>query len=354
MNGLELCVWLNGSDSLAADVLRYVSADDSSETILGTFVKEKIITDRAAAKLRKLYSEGWARDELARADENSVRVISWYDGDYPKRLRDIENPPLVLYVKGTLPDFDRSYSVVGTRRCTPYGTKVAELLGAGLARAEMAVVSGGALGIDGAAHGGALGQNGVTAAILGTGVDIVWPPAHDELFDNILRRGALISEYPLGTPGLPWRFPKRNRIIAALSQGLIVVESPIKGGAMITARLAMEMGRDVWAVPGRVDEKVCEGSNRLLIDGASPLVNIADFIDHLCHFGQLSMFTPTNLSEDERKILKCLEEQGDLTLDGISARSGVPAVKVLQLTTGLQAQSLIYPSGGGRWRAVPR
>ncbi len=354
MNGLELCVWLNATGTVHARDLSLLNENDLPEEILATLVKRERLTDRAAARLRKIYSDGWPANEILRAEKNWISIVTYFDDHYPKRLRDIQEPPLVLYVKGTLPDFEQSFSVVGTRRCTPYGLKVAELLGGAFARAGMTVISGGARGIDGAAHGGTLGQDGITVAVLGTGVDVIWPPDHDLLFENIMKSGALISEFPLGTPGQAWRFPRRNRIIAAISQGLIVVESPIKGGAMITARLAMEMGRDVWAVPGRIDEKICEGSNRLLADGARPLVSIADFIDHVCHFGQLPMFSPTNLSEEEEKILKCLQDQGDLTLDQIAVRSGVSPVMVLQLTSGLQVQSLIYPTGGGRWRAVPR
>ncbi|MBO5491807.1 MAG: DNA-protecting protein DprA, partial [Pyramidobacter sp.] len=238
---------------------------------------------------------------------------------------------------------------------TPYGFKVAELLGSALAQAEYTVVSGGARGIDGAAHGGALSGAGRTIAVLGTGVDVVWPPEHDELFANIAREGALVSEFPLGTSGRAWRFPRRNRIIAGISKMLVVVESPMKGGAMITARKAMEMGRDVWAVPGRIDERVCEGSNRLILDGASPLVNISDFVDHISGaLGQLELFNPVPLSGDEQKVLDCLASQGDLTLDQISARTGLSPVQLMQITAELQVRTQIYSTGGGRWRAAPR
>ncbi|MGI6076114.1 MAG: DNA-processing protein DprA [Pyramidobacter sp.] len=298
-------------------------------------------------------AEKWPQKEIERADASGIFLISWYDNNYPERLRHIKDPPLILYIKGTLPDFEMSYSVVGTRRCTPYGFKTAERLGAALAQAGMTVLSGGARGIDGAAHGGALSQGGITAAVLGTGVDVVWPPEHDELFDNILKKGALISEYPLGRPGLPWRFPRRNRIIAALSKALVVVESPFKGGAMITARLAMEMGREIWAVPGRIDERVSEGSNRLILDGAVPLVSIKDFIDTINAFGQLPLFTPVKLDDERQRILECLQKEGDLTADQIAARTGIPPVKLLSLLTDLQIQTLIYASGAGRWRASP-
>ena len=354
MNALELCVWLNASECLTANVLHIVENETAPEDIIQKLLKLELMKQPAAVKLQKLASENWAGSEIKQAEVSGIFLISWYDKNYPERLREINDPPLVLYVKGRLPDFTDSYSVVGTRRCTPYGFKISELTGAALARAGKVVVSGGARGIDGAAHAGVLSQSGVTAAVLGTGVDLVWPPEHEELFSNIVKRGVLISEYPLGSPGLPWHFPKRNRIIAGLTKGLVVVESPFKGGAMITARLAMEMGREIWAVPGRIDEKVCEGSNQLILDGATPLVNIGDFIDTVSTLGQLSLFTPVKLDAEQRKIIDCLQNEGGLTADQIAARTGIDSVKLVRLITELQIQALIYSSGGGRWRAMPR
>ncbi|MDY3867872.1 MAG: DNA-processing protein DprA, partial [Pyramidobacter sp.] len=172
---------------------------------------------------------------------------------------------------------------------------------------------------------------------------------------NILQNdGALISEYPLGTTGRAWRFPRRNRIVAGISRGLIIVESPIKGGAMITARQAMEMGRELWAVPGRIDERTCEGSNQLLIEGASPLVSVKDFVQYIGGFGQLDLFqSSAPCTREEHAVLDALSAQGDLTLDQLSARTGLDAVKLMQITLELQTRSLIYSSGGGRWRAAP-
>ncbi len=354
MNGRELCAWLNGFEGLSADLLRELDPGLNEKEIIETLREQDKITEHCAERLKNLSNDGWGRRQLELAEESGVSVTTWYDEDYPPRLRDIDEPPLLLYVKGRLPDFERSCSVVGTRRCTAYGMKVSEMLGAGLARAENIVVSGGARGIDGGAHGGALSVSGVTVAVLGTGIDVVWPPEHDELFANIVKDGALISEYPFGTTGRSWRFPRRNRIIAGISGKLIVVESPMKGGAMITARKAMEMGREVWAVPGRIDERVCEGSNRLILDGASPLVSIEDFVDHISTFGQLELFSPVNITPDEKKVLDCLRDQGDLTLDQLSARTGLTVVQLMQCTAELQLQSLIYPTGGGRWRAVPK
>lgn len=351
MNGLELCVWLNACEKLSARLFDDFSPEDITPELL---FNENVISEKSARKLDSIQKDGWPRSELERAEEDGVEVVSWFDEKYPKQLKDIAEPPLVLYVKGRLPDLSDAFAVVGTRKCSQYGHKVAEMLGGALAQAGKVVISGGAIGIDGAAHSGALTQSGVTVAVFGTGVDRVWPVQHEELFDNISRHGALISEYPFGTPGRPWRFPRRNRIIAGLAKTLIAVESPIKGGAMITARLAMEMGRDVWAVPGRIDERVCEGTNRLILEGVSPLVNIRDFVEELSKSRQLEIFAEPEITDDAKKLLDCLRGNGDLSVDQISSRSGLPAFEVLPMLTDLQAQGLIYPSGGGRWRAVPK
>ncbi len=355
MSGLELCVWLNGLEGQSAELLQNVSTEMTAAEIVDFLKDEQRITPRGVETLKKLHRENWAEKEIERAERGGIFLIPWYSESYPPRLRSIDDPPLLLYVRGALLDFDLSYSVVGTRRCTPYGSKVSERIGLAMAKSGIPVVSGGALGIDGAAHSGALDGGGATAAVLGTGVDVLWPSEHDGLFENILHsKGALISEFPLGTIGRAWRFPRRNRIVAGLSRGLVVVESPLKGGAMITARRAMEMGRELWAVPGRIDEQVCEGSNQLIFEGASPLVNVKDFIDHIGGLGQLELFQPVELSPEERRVLSCLSGQGDLTLDQISRRTSIGAAELMQLTLGLQTRSLIYSSGGGRWRAVPR
>jgi len=355
MNTLELCVWLNGHEGLSADLLRELDMSLKGSEIVDTLQERGSITPVCAEKLRSLLNKGWPEQEIERAAQANVKLVDWYSDDYPSKLREIEEPPLLLYVRGCLPDFKNACAIVGTRRCTPYALRVAELLSRGLIQAGFVVVSGGAVGIDGAAHGSSLSAGGTTVAVFGTGVDVFWPRDHDELFENIVQKGgALISEYPMGTVGRTWRFPRRNRIIAGLSRILVVVESPVKGGAMITARKAMEMGRDVWAVPGRIDERVCEGSNRLILDGASPLVNIEDFVDHISNFGQLELFKPVELARDDRKVLDCLSEQGDLTIDQIAARTGLTVIQIMQSTSELQMQSLIYPTGGGRWRAVPK
>lgn len=227
-----------------------------------------------ATKIRQAMREaaGQVDAELARAAASSVRILCPDDGDdYPVLLRSIPDPPVVLYVRGTLEPRDlNSLGMVGSRRCTYYGREQAERFASLLAGSGFTVVSGGARGIDSAAHRGALAEpRGRTIAVLGSGVDTPYPPENAGLFDQIARRGAVVSEFPLGTPPNKENFPRRNRIVSGLSRGVMVVEADSQSGALITARQAVEdHGRPVFAVPGRVDNPQSAGPHKLIRDGA--------------------------------------------------------------------------------------
>ena len=203
------------------------------------------------------------------------RVLTLQDAEYPDMLRNTYDPPIVLYVRGTLPLIDEkpAVAVVGTRDCTPYGLSTAGDVGYRLARRGLIVVTGLARGVDTAAAKGALKGGGRVVGIIGSGQDVVYPPENKELFDEVVRNGAIISEYPPGTQALPSHFPARNRIISGLSLGVAVLEAPKKSGALITAARALEQGRDVFAMPGNVDSKSCLGSNLLLREGAIPILS---------------------------------------------------------------------------------
>jgi DNA processing protein len=341
-----------------------------------TLHRELGLSEKTSEELGKLLRRGWVEKEKARCDDEGLRLVLCDDPDYPKGLEDLEERPLLLYVRGRFPRSGPFVAVVGTRRCTSYGRAVASALANELARRGCVVVSGGALGIDGAAHGGALEGGGSTVAVLGTGVDRIFPSEHEDLFRNVVAKGgALVSEYPLGTPGRAWLFPRRNRIIAALSSHLVVVEAPERSGAIITARLAGEMGRELWVVPGRIDEKVCRGSNALLADGAFPLIQVEQFVELLCprppsssasDEGQLSLFgsAPERpgeedepfsvLSTDEIRLLRLLRERGDRTIDNMAAEGTMSPARISAALAVLCARGLVYESGPGRWRAGPR
>ena len=199
-----------------------------------------------------------------------LQILTYQDAAYPVRLKNIADPPLVLYYKGQLPEFDALpvIGVVGTRKASPYGLQTAKRMGYQIGKCGGIVVSGMAYGIDGMAMAGALSAGQTTVGVLGCGADIVYPLSNRALFRDVASYGCILSEFPPGTPPAKWTFPKRNRIISGLSCGVLVVEAPEKSGALITARLAADQGRDVFAVPGNIDIPSFEGSNRLLRDGA--------------------------------------------------------------------------------------
>lgn len=203
-------------------------------------------------------------------DREALRILTYRDAAYPKRLQNIPDPPVVFYYKGRLPDFDTApmIGVVGTRKATPYGMTVAKRLGYQIAKCGGVVVSGMAAGIDGMAMKGALTAGGMTVGVLGCGADVVYPLSNRGLFKDTENYGCILSEFPPGTPPIGRNFPKRNRILSGMSNGVLVVEAPEKSGALITAHLAADQGRDVFVVPGNIDMESCVGSNRLLRDGA--------------------------------------------------------------------------------------
>ena len=312
------------------------------------------------AKLDELLRErDWPERERERAERFGARFLTADDEDYPSRLRDLAQPPIGLYVKGAL-DFSciPSVAVVGTRKCSLYARSVAEALGRALARAGYLVVSGRARGIDAAGHGGCLAENGRTVAVLGTAVNRVYPSEHRELFGKIAETGALVSEYPMDTGGDPWRFPERNRLIVGMAGRVVVAESPEDGGAMITARLALDIGREVWCVPGRITESVAKGTNRLLRDGAEPLVDVEDFIRSISgRYGQLMLdlgeAPPPSpaLSTDEKVVLALLQRQGGRTADELMAESGLELATLQGCLMSLSALGLAVPAGPGRYSA---
>jgi len=311
--------------------------------------------------LARLAGTEWPEREEERARRAGVRLIPFDSGDYPRSLAGTPSAPLLLYVRGKWPLAGPSVAVVGTRKCSSYGWRTAVEIGRAVAGAGGVVISGGAAGIDGAAHEGCLDGGGATMAVLGTGVDVVYPRGHEGLFGRIVReRGALIAEYPLGAPPRQWRFPERNRIIAGIADRLVVVEAPLKSGAMSTARHALEAGREVWAVPGRISEEGCAGSNRLLFDGAQPLVSVAEFAS--VAFGrQLGLFPPgeereqtSALTAKEQRILAVLKKYGERTVDNLAVECTMSPADIFSCLALLAAAGHVFPSGPGRWSAVPR
>ncbi|MDR1733160.1 MAG: DNA-processing protein DprA [Synergistaceae bacterium] len=322
------------------------------------FLKTLELRESSCKQLTELLSErDWADREMERTDRFGARFLPIDDVEYPPRLKDLPAPPLGLYVKGDLNLSKSMIAIVGTRRCSSYGRLTAEAIGRGVAQAGYQVLSGGAKGIDGAGHRGCLGAGGTTIAVLGTALDRVYPAEHRPLFHRIAEQGALVSEYPMGTGGNAWRFPERNRIIAGLCRVLVAVESPVDGGAMITARQGLDIGREIWCVPGRITEESAKGTNTLIRDGANPLIDIDEFIGKISgQYGQLLISFPSpppdNLSPDEKNVLELLRREGKLTHDDIILKSGLGFSEVQMSLATLCAFHLAVESGAGRYEAI--
>lgn len=307
-----------------------------------------------------------AQAELHHAAELGVTLLTWADPLYPELLRHIHNPPLILYVKGTVADLQGPcVGVVGSRAATDYGRGVAEKLAADLARRGVTVVSGLALGIDAAAHRGALTAKGRTLGILGCGLDIVYPGQNERLFREIPGAGALVSEFPLGTPPESFNFPARNRIISGLCLGLVVVEATRRSGSLITANLALEQGREVFAIPGRVDSLKSEGTHRLLKDGAKLVHSVDDIMEELfaavssgSGVGPSSPGKPTgagkefDLTEEEKKVMSVLGVY-PLSIDEIIHRSAFAAAKVSEVLLLLELKGAVECLPGKQYKALP-
>jgi DNA processing protein len=301
--------------------------------------------------------------ELERAAAAGVGLVCLDDKNYPTALRDIPDPPPVIYFKGTLEDRDlHALAIVGSRRCSHYGREQAERFAALAAGAGLTIVSGGARGVDSAAHRGALSANeGRTIAVLGCGVDVAYPPENKGLFDLIVARGALVSEFPLETPPLKENFPRRNRIISGMSRGVLVIEADTRSGALITARQACDdHGRPVFAVPGRVDNPMSAGPHALIRDGAILAENLQDILDGLGPLpdraSQPDLFDaavsppetapPTpGLSDRQQAIVASLDDE-PMDVDGIIARVDLPAEIILQELTTLTLRGAIRRVAG--------
>lgn len=237
--------------------------------------------DRQQAALLSNRSLDAAERTLERCQMLNLDLLTIQDANYPNRLRNIYDPPCLLYIRGHLPPLDEEIviSAVGTRKCTPYGVACAERICYGLATGGAIVASGLARGIDSAAIRGALLGGGVTLGLLGNGIDFVYPRENYGLYEDVAMTGALISEYPPGTEPLPGNFPLRNRILSGVSVGALIVEAPPRSGALITASRALEQGRDVFAVPGPIGARTSQGCNRLIQDGAALVMDASDILE---------------------------------------------------------------------------
>ncbi|WP_298029156.1 DNA-processing protein DprA [uncultured Dysosmobacter sp.] len=347
-----------------------------------------------------LLAEGMTRDQAALLEDHSLegadriladcqrlgfRLLTLQDAEYPGRLRNIYDPPCLLYVQGRLPAFDEAaaVAVVGTRNCTPYGEVCAEKLGYGLASGGAVVVSGLARGIDAAGLRGALRAGGVTVGVLGNGLDVKYPYESRYLYDDVAASGVLLSEYPPGTRALGRHFPVRNRILAGLAAAVLVVEAPESSGALITAETAVEQGKEVFAVPGPIDAPASVGCNRLIQDGAGLTMDAFDILEHFAERfpGKLRLdrvrevpkvlgyqarqaaeakpvppslsLAKAGLTDDQIALLRVLDSEVPALVDDLIERTEIPTRRVLSALTMLELDRYVTQHSGKRYtRAV--
>ncbi len=303
------------------------------------------------------------REEL-RLTQAEATFITTRDVGYPKLLKEINDPPIGLYRKGGYLFEQPCIAVVGSRRTTLYGQSVAKKLGAQLAQLGFCVVSGLARGIDTAAHEGALSVGGKTAAVLGCGIDIVYPPENLDLYRRIVETGAVLSEFPFGRKADKQSFPMRNRVVSGISEGVVVVESDVQGGAMITARFAGEQGRLIFAVPGRIDQATSHGCHQLIRDGATLLSSVDDILNELSYLdglrpraittaGESSVLEQlmTQLSETERKVAAAFRGGSLLGVDALTAATGLSSPEVSAALMGLELKKLVSKRADGTFEA---
>lgn len=305
--------------------------------------------------------------ELSLVSKAGAQLLCWDSPSYPVGLKNIYDPPPVLYVEGELEREDATaVAIVGTRRPSRYGLEQAERFAAALARAGFTVVSGLARGIDSAAHNGALKAGGRTIAVQGCGLGRVFPPENADLYRAISAQGAVVSEFPMLSEPLRENFPRRNRIISGLSVAVLVIEGPLRSGAMITARTAMEQGRDVFALPGRIDNLAASGTNQLIRDGACLVRSLEDILDELGEVGQtmrsgteradkrpVRAALPGNLSDAEKAVLSAATDE-PMTVDEFCAATELSAGQVSAALTMLQLKGLIRQLAGARFLARKR
>jgi len=289
---------------------------------------------------------------LLRAHELGMTVVTWGSPQYPPDLLHLADPPPLLFLKGRVELLGRrrAVTVVGSRRVTTRGRDVARTIGRELARAGSVVVSGLALGTDGQAHRGALDADGETVAVLGAGADVAYPRTHAHLHRAVAERGLLVSEFTPGTRAAPYHFPRRNRLLAALGvDGIVVVEAGERSGSLITVDHALDLGRDVWAVPGPIDGPACAGSNRLLADGAQALASIDEFVGAVTERRQAGTEAEGSRGSPEDAVLRLL--CGEPMQPGeLAARCGRSVPEVLATLTTLELRGRVVRLPGLRYR----
>lgn len=355
---VQLCLVSGVGPRIRQALLRHFG---SAERVLAASVSElrevQGVGPKLALAIAKAKQEIDIGAELALCRERNVDILVQGSEGYPRLLDEVPDPPGVLFVRGSIEPCDAlGIAIVGTRHASPYGIAQAERLASGLARAGYTIVSGLARGIDSAAHRAALNAGGRTLAVLGSGVLNVYPPENDQLARDVVANGAVISESPPLTPPLAGAFPQRNRIVTGLSLGVIVVEASERSGALISARHASEQGREVFAVPGRVDSRTSKGCHRLLKEGAKLVESVDDVLEELgplveptqeADGREIRSPAELKLNEQERAVLDAIQSE-PTTVDDVVFASQLEVSRVLSTLSVLEMRRLVRRVTGNR------
>ncbi|MBF0522635.1 MAG: DNA-protecting protein DprA [Candidatus Omnitrophica bacterium] len=334
-------------------------------------LSDQVVPKDVCQNMVRFAKEDFLKNEYALMAKSNIHAVTYKDEDYPESLKNIVDFPVVLYVKGRLAkDQKLSLAIVGSRKASLYGLSVAEKFATRFAELGITVVSGMARGIDTAAHKGALKARGLTTAVLGSGLAHIYPPENKNLFEEIAQAGgAVVSEYPMDTEPFAYNFPRRNRIISGLSLGVIIVEAGMKSGALITARCALEQGREVYAVPGKIDSPSSEGVNNLIKQGAKLVTSIEDILEDLKtpmtqalkeeQIGREQEKEPlaaaaqnnilNSLSDRERSIYEHLSEE-PVHIDDIAQKSGLASSCVIAVLMQLELKRLVKQLPGKHFK----
>lgn len=308
----------------------------------------QVVPHAVAESIASGERRGSTTDALDWASKSGNFVVTLADADYPRQLLQIPDPPILLYGRGSLPMLaSPALAVVGSRNATRQGLENAELFARAFSDAGFTIVSGLALGIDAAAHRGGLDGRSSSIAVLGCGADVVYPKRNDPLYAQIVRQGAIVSEFPLGTPPLPANFPRRNRLISGLARGCLVVEAALSSGSLVTARLAAEQGREVFAVPGSIHSPLAKGCHALIKQGAKLVESAVDVLEEL---GMSAVSgTEHNTSSSEEKLLQHMGYD-PCSVDTLARRSGLTAESISAMLLALELDGKIMSLPGGLYQ----
>ena len=323
-----------------------------------------------AAAAQAVFGKSGFRDaekELAEVKKAGIRLITWAEAEYPKLLTQIYDPPPLLYVRGNVELLSRhAISIVGTRRPTPYGNQITERLARDLAERGLVIVSGLARGIDSSAHRGACATaRGGTIGVLGSGIDVIYPKENRKLFEEVEKRGAIVTEFPLGTHPAPENFPVRNRIVAGIALGTIVAQGALYSGSLITSRLAMESGREVYGIPGNVTEPMSFAPNQLIKQGAKLVTNWQDVVEELPTEVRAELFPMEattaeeraslfegSLSATEKRLFELIRIEEPIHVDELVEKTGLSSSETLAALCEMEMRGVIRQMPGKQFVRV--